>query len=281
VTPEPHAAAEQAIRGVRAGPLFAEAEHLDEVDSTNRYLADAALAGAAEGRAVVARRQTAGRGRLGRQWLDVPGGSFLCSLLFRPPLPAASWQLVAWTVALSAREAIEAVTGVKTSFKWPNDLLVGDAKVAGVLGELAPPDGLVVGIGVNCNWPPDWPPSELAGRATALGRVSGSPVDLSALEKEFLAGVSERYRRLLSGEHGEIAAEYRRGLSTLGRMVRVELPSEQIVGRAVDLDEEGHLLVEVAGAETEDGGGPTTSIRPVSAGDVVHLREQGENRPEG
>lgn len=266
MTPEPELAAEQAIPGAARPTLFADVEHLEEVDSTNRYLVDAALAGAAEGRAVVAARQTAGRGRLGRRWLDVPGGSFLCSLLFRPSWPHDRWHLAGWCVAVGARRAIREVTGVETSFKWPNDLLAGERKVAGVLGELAPPSGLVVGIGINCNWPPDWPPEELAASATSLNRQAGDEVDVGALERVFLAATAEEYGRLRAGgaAFAELASRYRSHLSTVGRLVSVELPDETFVGRALDVDDHGRLLVDIGAC-----------VRSVEAGDVVHVRSPG------
>ena len=264
VIPDPEPAAEQAIRHARDRLLFARPVHLDEVDSTNRYLADLALAGAPEGEAVVARRQSAGRGRLGRKWLDVPGGSLLCSMLFRPQLERRRWHLVGWAVALGARDAISDVTGVETAFKWPNDLLAGERKVAGVLGEVVPPSGLVLGIGVNCNWPPDWPPAELAATATALGRESGSLVDLEALERALLGRVAVRYESLASGGEAALASEYRSRLATIGRLVSVELPTETVVGRALDVDDGGCLLVDVGAC-----------VRSVEAGDVVHVRSPG------
>lgn len=181
MTPDPNTAAEQAIRRISAGPLFEAPEYLEEIDSTNRYLADAARAGAPEGAAVLADRQTAGRGRLGRRWLDVPGGSVLCSMLFRPPLEPGRWHLIGWAVAVAARQAIVEVTGVDVEFKWPNDLVVADRKLAGVLGETVPPSGLVVGIGVNCNWPSGRPPEEIASLATSLERETHRPVEVGEL----------------------------------------------------------------------------------------------------
>jgi len=283
----PQGSAEQATRGAWAstrpsaeGP-FSSPVRLAVVDSTNRYLADLARGGAAEGSSVLAERQTAGRGRLGRRWVDVAGGSVLCSVLFRPGLPPDRWHLLSWLVALAARDACADVAGVELSGKWPNDLCAGGRKVAGLLAEVVSPSAssdshdsgggpaVVVGVGINCNWPADWPPaddpdaSELAERATSLNRVAGMLVDRDAVAARLLDRVAQRYSALTSSPRGAVslAAEYRRNLSTIGQVVVVELADESFVGGALDVDDEGHLLVDVGAC-----------IRAVAAGDVVHLR---------
>ncbi len=257
---------------------FARPERLPEVDSTNTELMRRAAAGAPEGTVLVAARQGAGRGRLGRRWVGHPGGSLLCSLLFRPSWPAEHWHLAPLVVALSAAEASSSSAGVECACKWPNDLLAGPAqrKVAGVLSEAGRDGALVVGIGLNVNWPPGFPPegdpdaAALAASATSLDRVAGSPVDLEALTAAFLAGVARRWERLDPGarrpsaEASALRDDYRRRCATLGRLVRVELPAETLLGRAVDLDERGRLVV-----ETPSG------ARPVDSGDVVHVRTGG------
>lgn len=261
-----------------AGMLFRSPQRLRVVDSTNRYAADLARDGAPEGTAVLAERQTAGRGRLGRRWADVEGGSVLCSVLFRPQLPLGQWHVISWLVALAARDACADAATVELTCKWPNDLQAGERKVAGLLAEVVWPalegsqregSGLVVGIGINCNWPADWPPRDdpdapaiIAG-ATSLGRVAGLPVDRDAVAERLLDRVAQRYAVLTSSPAGarSVAAEYRRNLSTIGRVVRVELADESFVGRALDVNDDGHLLVDIGAC-----------IRAVPAGDVVHLR---------
>jgi BirA family biotin operon repressor/biotin-[acetyl-CoA-carboxylase] ligase len=245
------------------------------VDSTNRYLADKAKDGAAEGSSVLAERQTAGRGRLGRRWVDVAGGSILCSMLFRPTLPIDRWHLVSYAVALAARDACADAGGVELTCKWPNDLDYRDRKVAGLLAEATVPPGgerppaLVVGIGINCNWPEDWPPTEdpdakdLAARATSLDRVAGRPIDRDAVADRLLDRVAQRYAVLCDSPRGgmALASEYRRNLATIGRHVRVELADESFTGTALDVDEGGRLLVDIG-----------MCVRSVAAADVVHLR---------
>jgi BirA family biotin operon repressor/biotin-[acetyl-CoA-carboxylase] ligase len=277
--PAHEGSAEEATR--RGRPWFRSPERLAVVDSTNRYLADKARDGAPEGSSVLADRQTSGRGRLGRRWVDVAGGSVLCSMLFRPVLPLDRWHLISWVVALAARDACADAAGVELSCKWPNDLQSGDRKVAGVLAEVvveragapapatSPAPALVVGIGINCNWPADWPASDdpdapaLKVRATSLDRLAGRAIDTQAVAERLLDRVAQRYSALLALPTGATAAaaEYRRNLATIGRPVRVELADESFTGTALDVDEDGRLLVDVG-----------MCIRPVAAGDVVHLR---------
>jgi BirA family biotin operon repressor/biotin-[acetyl-CoA-carboxylase] ligase len=213
----------------------------------------------------VADHQTAGRGRLGRTWTAPPGGSLLASILLRPELPADSLHLVTAAVGLSAVDACRVGAGVEARLKWPNDLVVGDRKVAGILAEAdlgsASGPAVVVGIGMNVNWPAPLP-EELEATATSLDRAAGRPVDREALLVELLVGLEARYAGL-GHEAGRraVASEYRARCSTIGRVVRVELTDESFTGTATDLTDAGQLLV------TTDA-----CLRTVSAGDVVHLR---------
>lgn len=217
------------------------------MDSTNRVALDLARGTGAEGLVVVAGHQTAGRGRRGRTWESAPGASLLVSLVLRPaPAPF----LAVAAVALAARDACSSVAGFLPGLKWPNDLVVGDAKLAGVLAE-AEGGVLVVGIGLNVSASAGWPEGAVAAE-TAAGR----PVDRTAVLDALLAGVAARH-----GRWDEVASAYRRACSTLHRVVRVDLPGESFTGTAADLTDDGHLLVDVG-----------MCLRTVAAGDVVHLR---------
>jgi BirA family biotin operon repressor/biotin-[acetyl-CoA-carboxylase] ligase len=206
---------------------FRDIRWFAEVDSTNRVAADLARAGAPDGVVVVADHQTAGRGRRGRTWESHPGASLLVSVILRPA-PA----LVTLAAGVAAAEAC---AGVDVGLKWPNDLMLGDAKLGGILSELVG-DAAVVGLGLNLCWAP-------AGAACL-----GEGADRQALLDAYLAGLDSP---------GDVLARYRSRCTTLGRRVRIEVPGGAIEGLATDVDEHGRLLV--------DG-------RPVAAGDVVHLR---------
>jgi BirA family transcriptional regulator, biotin operon repressor / biotin---[acetyl-CoA-carboxylase] ligase len=238
-----------------------DVRRFDEIESTNLYLRAEARLGAPEGTVAVAEHQSAGRGRLDRRWEAPPGASLLMSVLFRPEFDPAELHLCTAAVALAAAEACRRVAGIGPVLKWPNDLLVGEAKLAGVLAE-AEFDGsalsaVVVGIGLNIDWPG---PPGVGG--TCLADLSSAPVDRLALLDALLTALAAR-RGLLDRAPGrrEVAAELRERCATLGQRVRVELPSEAVVGVATEVDDAGHLVVQTAA-------GPRT----VSAGDVVHLR---------
>jgi BirA family biotin operon repressor/biotin-[acetyl-CoA-carboxylase] ligase len=210
----------------------------DEVDSTNRV----ALSLAAPGLVVVADHQTAGRGRFDRRWEAPAGTSLLVSVVIGDPLPTVA-------VALAAARACEDIAAVAPDLKWPNDLIVGERKLGGVLGERAGADGdQVVGLGLNVNW------GRVAGGPPAggvsLDEIVGRPVDRLALLAAFL--------RRLASPPDDLLDAYRRRCATLGRRVRVEIGGEVVESVAIGVSAEGHLLLE---------GGWV-----IAAGDVTHVR---------
>ncbi len=235
----------------------------DEIDSTNAYLRGQARLGAPEGTVAVAQHQSAGRGRLDRRWEAPPGASLLVSVLFRPVFEPAELHLCTAVMALAASEACRRVAGVDPVLKWPNDLLVGEEKLAGVLAEAEFGGGagdevaVVVGLGLNIDWPG---PAGVGG--TCLRDLGADAVDRTVLLEALLEGLSTR-RALLDSAAGrrEVVVELRNRCATLGRRVRIELAAEPVTGVATEIDDAGHLVVQTAE-------GPRT----VSAGDVVHLR---------
>jgi BirA family biotin operon repressor/biotin-[acetyl-CoA-carboxylase] ligase len=252
-----------------AATRFVDIRFFDSIDSTNDYVAGEARVGAAEGLVAVADQQEAGRGRLGRRWDAPKGSSLLVSALLRPFLPAGRLHLVGVVAALAAADACGAVAGVEARLKWPNDLVVDGRKLGGVLVETELSRGrataAVVGIGLNVWWPDGLPP-ELADGATTLGQLTGTKVPRAALLVALLEGLEARYARLErpSGQEAELG-DYRYRCETLGRLVRVELSGagqpQSFTGTAVDINAEGHLVV-------DDG----ARLVVVAAADVVHLR---------
>ena len=226
-----------------------QVRHLDETGSTNTDLLGDLDAGLVGDRSVlVTDHQTAGRGRLDRRW-DAPAGTNLLVSIAVSPVPSVPSQAthrVGLAALLAARTARpDAVL----SLKWPNDLLLGDAKLAGILAQRSSTtDSLVVGLGLNVGWAPD--------DAALLGS-SASPAGL-------LASILSHFDQLPA----DIAPMYRAELSTIGRRVRVEVPgaagNDVVEGRAIDVDEHGRLLV-----ESERG---TVAF---DVGDVVHVRPVG------
>ncbi len=185
-----------------------------DIDSTNRYLLDEARGGAAGGLVAVADHQTAGRGRFDRRWEAPPGSSLLVSVLVRPAPHGERSHRAVMAAALALAEAVEEEAGVSPGLKWPNDLVVGDRKLAGLLAEREG-DALVIGAGCNVEW--DSFPPELADTATACNLEAGYTVDRDELLDRFLARLSALLDQL-----DAVPAQYRARLATLGRRVRVE-----------------------------------------------------------
>ena len=237
-------------------------EHFEQIDSTNTWLGEQARNGAPEGTVALADFQSAGRGRLDRTWDATRGSSLLCSILFRPSLELGDLQLSVAIVALAARAAVVRLCGIRPVLKWPNDLMVGDLKLAGLLAELVnTPSGpaVVVGIGVNLRDDGVTNP-----RATSVRRESGVTISARAL-LDILLDELEPRRFLLESFEGRAVAreEYSAALATIGKRVRVEQRDATFHGVAKGIDESGHLLVDVDGVVTS-----------FMAGDVVHLRTE-------
>jgi BirA family biotin operon repressor/biotin-[acetyl-CoA-carboxylase] ligase len=255
--------------------FVARREILTRVGSTNDVIRGWLAEGTPEVCVVVADEQTEGRGREGRRWVAPPGAALLLSLGFRPVWmsPAETWQLGALT-SLAMAEAAETESGLPGGtirLKWPNDLVVagpGGAlrKMAGVLGEsegLGTRDPrIVIGVGVNVDWPAtDYPP-DLAATMTSLREESGRSVDRFSLLERFLDRLEARIHGLRTGRFDRLGWQVRQ--ATTGHSIRLETAtgSEDVVAVGVDTVT-GALLVE------DRGGGDE---RAVHAGEVVHVR---------
>ncbi len=237
---------------------FGDVRWADSVGSTNAEAMAVASSGSPEGLVVVADHQRAGRGRLGRSWVEPPGAGLLVSVLLRPGLDPEHLHLASAIVALAAADACRAEAGLDPALKWPNDLLLGGAKLAGILAQAAAA-AVIVGIGINVNWPPG---TELPPGATSLNRHAGGEVDRARLLVAMLESLEARRAALdVPSDRAAQASEYRSRCATRGQAVRIELVDETFTGTAADITPEGHLLVEVG-----------TCLRRVSAADVVHLR---------
>lgn len=213
--------------------------HVARTGSTNADLL-AAADDLPDRTVLVADHQTAGRGRLDRRWDAPPGTNLLASILFRtvPADPGALTRRLGVAVA----RAVTALGVDDVGLKWPNDVLVGDAKLAGILAQRAPSGAVVVGVGLNVGWAPEG--------AARLGDAHRP----AAVLRDVLTA--------LDALPDDITDEYRRRLVTLGRRVRVERPADALVGTAVDVDPDGRLVVLDECAITHR----------VDVGDVVHVR---------
>lgn len=224
------------------GTRFSHVEVHAELSSTQTVLVQE---GGKDGRVVVADHQTAGRGRAGREWLDVPGAMLMFSALLRGVAPDR-----AALMGLQAGVAVVRAVGDDAMLKWPNDVRIAGGKVCGIIGELAPGgDYVVVGIGVNVGHSQGDLSEELG--ATSLRIAHGHPP-----RRDDLCVAILRELDALGG-NDDWLDDYRARCETIGQTVRAEMPDGVIEGEATEVRDDGALVV---------GG------KPVLAGDVVHLR---------
>jgi len=218
----------------------------EELPSTNDRARQLAEDGAVHGEVVIAESQTAGRGRRGRTWSSPAGRNLYMSVILRPQLPPQRAPELTLVASLATCDACRQA-GVDAGIKWPNDVLVDDLKVAGILTELsAEADAIhwvVLGIGVNLNSTPADFPGDLRDVATSLAIERGQPVP-RALFTAALLSVLEQWLDLHAADgFGPIREAWRTRSCTLGREVRIDADGGEIAGVAEDIDDSGALLV--------------------------------------
>jgi BirA family biotin operon repressor/biotin-[acetyl-CoA-carboxylase] ligase len=257
-------------RLIHPGALWREITVVGSTGSTNADLAARAAAGAPEGTVLAAEDQRAGRGRMGRRWVSPPRSSIMVSVLLRPArVPPSRRGWLPLLAGVAAATAVRATTTVPAGLKWPNDLLVGDRKLAGILAEQSG-DAIVVGLGLNVSTTeaelPDTGPGALP--ATSLWLAGATGLDRTALLATLLDELARRYQAWSRArppgdpESSGLRAAYLELCTTIGRDVRVERPAGQgSTGRATGVDAAGRLIIT----------GPD-GTEAVSAGDVRHLR---------
>jgi BirA family biotin operon repressor/biotin-[acetyl-CoA-carboxylase] ligase len=244
----------------------------EEVDSTNRVLADLARAGASHGTVVVAESQTAGRGRLGRPWISPRGVNLYASILLTTTQASSALTWIPLLTAVAVVRAITTLASLSLRVKWPNDVLVprdGEArKLAGILVEAisggpAGAKAVVVGIGINVNMPAEAFPEGLRPSATSLLIEAGHAVARAPLLAALLEEMERLHNQLRDHGADGIAAAYQSLCDTMGKQVRIELAgSGPIEGTAEGLAPDGALRL-----RTREG-----KILEIRAGNIVHLR---------
>ncbi len=244
-----------ATEDVASLPVFFRRHDFDTIDSTNDEAKRLARRGAAEGTLIVARRQSGGRGRRGRVWHS-PEGNLYCSLLLRPDAPPEKMAQLSFVAAVALAEALAGfVPATRVALKWPNDVLVDGAKIAGILleSETGAENGrnwVVVGIGVNI----DSYPADLDQAATALSEAAAATPDavLAALAPALLAW----YDRWRHAGFEPVRVAWLRWAAFVGGPIRVRRPDGDIEGVFEALDANGTLLLRLAdGTRKEIGAG--------------------------
>jgi BirA family biotin operon repressor/biotin-[acetyl-CoA-carboxylase] ligase len=226
---------------------------LDEVPSTNAVLHELAKAGAREGAVVLAEGQSAGRGRLGKAWFSPSGVNLYASVLFRPRIAPGEVVVFSFIAPLALFDTIQE-EGVEPAIKWPNDVLIENRKVAGVLAESSlvgdRVDFVILGVGVNLNVEPDALRAALgpAGyHALSLREVLRREIDRNAFAARFLTLLDEWFQIYLASGAGAILRAWRDRDITTGRRVEVREGSDRFDGRAVGVSADGDLLVRDSG----------------------------------
>jgi len=252
-----------------AGSRWSEVTVVEAVASTNAALASLGRTDARDGLVLVAEHQTAGRGRLDRTWVAPPRAGVTMSVLVRPvDVPVGRWPWVPLLSGLAVAATVRQVARVPAVLKWPNDVMVGDRKLGGLLVERI--DGgrdggraaAVIGIGLNVSTTRAELPTT---QATSLALESAATTDRCTLVKAILRrleGLLAVWEHGFGVPSGELQGAYRAACSTIGQPVRIELPGHEAVdGVATGVDESGRLLV-----DTDSG------PRAFGAGDVMHVR---------
>lgn len=237
----------------------------DTIDSTNTEATNQARRGAGEGLCVVARQQTAGRGRHGRTWFSPPDAGFYFSLVLRPKIEMRFVPLLTLMTGVAVRDALENLHNLDCDIKWTNDIHVDEKKICGILAEsIETNKGLAVVVGIGINLKSGSFPPELAAVATSIEAESEIPANADELLKTLIGFLSDYYD-ILCAEGG--AEKIRRAWAekssyACGKRVRVTLANEIISGTTGGIEDNGALRV-----EADDG-----AIHVVQAGDVERLR---------
>jgi BirA family biotin operon repressor/biotin-[acetyl-CoA-carboxylase] ligase len=259
---------EEILPGLKTKSFGKRVHYFPSLPSTNTEAYQLALRGAREGEIVVAECQKKGRGRVGRPWFSPAFVNLYFSIILRPPISPHQASLITFVAAVATAEAIERFSGVKPSIKWPNDILVKGRKMAGLLNEIHSEVDrihfIILGIGVNVNIEEGRFPKEIRSLATSLKRETGRTTSRKAFLQLLLEALEQWYEIFLKKGAPAILKAWRKHARIGGKQVRISSFDEVLVGRAVDVDSEGGLLIQMRNGQR----------KRIVAGDVEYVREQ-------
>ena len=238
--------------------------YFNTVDSTNNYLKRQALLGAPHGTVAVADCQTGGKGRLGRSFQSPGGVGIYLSMLLRPDCPQEQLMHLTCAVGTAMCDALEEAAGVRPGIKWTNDLVCEKRKLSGILVELLNDTRgklcVIIGIGVNCCQQLTDFPEELRDRAGSLAMVTGRRIDRPKVAAAMMEALADMDRNLLTGKEAMLE-QYRRDCVTLGQKISVVRGDEIRHGTALDIGDDGDLIVRFDDGHTEAVSSGEVSIR--------------------
>lgn len=233
-----------------------------EIDSTNNRAKALAAEGVPEGTVVVADMQTAGRGRRGRQWFSPSNQGIYVSVVLRPSLPLREISRISLVAAVAVAETLREEYGLDALIKWPNDILIDHKKIAGILSEAVIDtvglEYMVVGIGLNINQDLSQFPADLRMPATSLRVEKNQAVARVKILQSLLLSLEHHYLRLLAGDFESILVRARALSMVLGQQVRLETAEGFVIGKAVDINSDGYLMVV----------NPDGSVQAVMSGEI-------------
>lgn len=249
-------------RGLNSRIIGNRVISIQETDSTNAQIKVLAEQGAVEGAVLIADRQSAGRGRLGRRWESPSGVNLYCSILLKPQIPVQQAPQLTFLSAVSVAETLTQVCGLSPTVKWPNDILVNGAKIAGLLNEMNAETEqihfVVLGIGINLNMREEQLPKPLNYPATSVLLEMGEEVDRAVFLRTLLEILDQHYREFLQEGFVPIRRRWERLCSIMNSTVAVVQETTSLQGTVVGLDVDGALRL-----QCEDG-----RIERILAGDV-------------
>ena len=238
----------------------------NEVESTNSIANELLKKGYPSGTVVIADRQTKGKGRLGRTWISPAGKNLYMSMAIKPTIPPKFATLLTLTSAVACTTALRRLTDIPVLIKWPNDMLIEDKKVGGILTEVKIEGerikSAVVGIGINVNMTENDIPEEIKEIATSLKIYKGEDYSRSLLALEIIKEFDRWYQLLEKRQRKTIIDRWMQLSGTMGRQVKIILTDKELKGTAEAIDEEGRLIVKLS-----DG-----TYEKICAGDVTLLR---------
>ncbi len=225
--------------------------YLGSIDSTNTYAKKAAEGSFTEGTVVIADEQTAGKGRLGKHWVSTKGKGIWMSIMLKPDILPADAPKLTITAAYAVAKALWDCCNLNAAIKWPNDIIAGGKKLCGILTEMSAEadeiKSIIVGIGINANMVYEDFGAEVSDIATSIRLQTGRAVSRKALAASVLNEFEKAYKDFVKeGSLKSFLEEYKNKSAVLGKEIRVISKKEEIIGMAVDISEEGHLVVRLA-----------------------------------
>jgi BirA family transcriptional regulator, biotin operon repressor / biotin---[acetyl-CoA-carboxylase] ligase len=243
--------------------LGAELHYFAEIGSTNTYARRLAEQGARDGELVIADSQTDGRGRLGRHWVSPPNVNLYFSVILRPKLAPARAPQITLMAAVALAETLESFLPVPPAIKWPNDITVNGKKLAGILSEMScgieAVDFVILGIGVNVNYPVDLMPEEIRQSATSVLAECQKKISREDFLRRLIQHLDRCYGEIEENGFAPLAPRWEAYFGSRGQRVRIEILDQVMFGTAKGIDHDGALLLE------DDHG----RLQRIIAGDVT------------